>query len=255
MNWSRHYLLFGFILSLSIVAILFAVLYQFVEESTFLADFFLRAWYVQAPSTWLFLIGLWKWWQCYCYVAEARDLIPLVKLRDSISSEDTIILLEKVPAKLRDSITVRRLFRILEANKYREDFIRLNEELSRRDSTNLERSHETLNSLKSVIPVVGFLGTVIGLSLGMLNFPDIPDVEALRIALKQFAQSLSIAFNTTLLALVYTIILILLTAMLKENERRLLEKLDNISNQLVTSILAANDGSKLSNQKIEYILK
>lgn len=63
----------------------------------------------------------------------------------------------------------------------------MNEELSRRDVAGVERGHQALESLGQLIPVIGFLGTVVGLAMGMLSFPDIANVEAPRSALKSFA--------------------------------------------------------------------
>jgi biopolymer transport protein ExbB/TolQ len=70
----------------------------------------------------------------------------------------------------------------------------------------------------------------------MLYFPDIANIDELRKALKGFAQSLGIAFNTTLLALAYTIVLIILTTVLKENERQLLQQLDELSSRFISRI-------------------
>ncbi len=112
----------------------------------------------------------------------------------------------------------------------------MNGELSRRDIAEIEQGHLVLDSLKNIIPVVGFLGTVIGLSLGMIQFPEVTDIEALRSALKGFAASLSISFNTTVLALIYTIILILLTSALKEREESLVGNLDEHARLLISGL-------------------
>jgi len=84
--------------------------------------------------------------------------------------------------------------------------------------------------------VIGFLGTVVGLSLGLLSFPDVADVDSLRLALKAFAASLSVAFNTTLLALVYAIVLILLRALLRAAEFRALEGSAEASRRLAEAL-------------------
>lgn len=225
-----------YLLPLIIVFIFYVVLTFSFEKSTFMHTFFLQAWYVQAASTWLFFVGLWQCLQRYLSVGEAKDALQWVDLPNDISQADAVQLVEQVSARHKETITVRRLLRILDTCQYREDFSRLNEELSQRDSTELARGHLLLDSLKNVIPVIGFLGTVIGLSLGMLYFPDIANIDELRKALKGFAQSLGIAFNTTLLALAYTIVLIILTTVLKENERQLLEQLDELSSRFISRI-------------------
>lgn len=224
-------------LPLAVVAVFFLLLRFTLPESSFATDFLLKAWYIQALNTWLFLVGLIYWWQRQVLLKGEKALLKEVMLPDEpIYRDKAEKLVETAPEEYREALTVRRFRELLQGALYGEDIILLNGELSRRDITEIERGHLVLDSLKNIIPVVGFLGTVLGLSLGMIQFPEVSDIDALRNALKGFAASLSIAFNTTLLALSYTIVLILLTSFLKEREEALVTKLDRDARMLISGL-------------------
>ena len=216
-----------------VIAVLIFVLIDSLERQSDLRSFLLSGWYVQAPNTWLFLIGIWLWAEKAIPILKSRQLLKHVKIEANYSEKHVQQLLENVPPGWPKYLTVKRLVRLLEEVKAGQDPRVLNELLSREDLRWVERGHLMVDSLKGVIPIIGFLGTVLGLSLGMLTFPDVADPEKLRTALSEFSGSLSLAFNTTLLALLYTIILLLLTMVSRESERTFLERLDTVAYELV----------------------
>jgi uncharacterized BrkB/YihY/UPF0761 family membrane protein len=92
--------------------------------------------------------------------------------------------------------------------------------------------------MKQLIPVLGFFGTVVGLSMGMTKFPQAAaaadSVDKLRMILRDFASSLSVAFDTTLLALVYAIILVVLASVLKQQEEAFVASIDEVARDMIT---------------------
>lgn len=229
--------------SFALVAILYPLLRsvllylysrRYEEIYMHIYGFMFQAWPVQFLSTWLFAIGLIYWFMRYGSFKQENEVFQIVQLPEyTITREEAPKLIGEMPDKYHKTLTLRRLRELLQAFAHGEDIIRLNEELSRRDMAEIEQGHSVLDSTRNLIPVLGFLGTVIGLSLGMIAFPDIQDIEKLREALKSFAASLSVAFNTTLLALVYTIIIILLASFLRQREEILVRNIDEKARTLV----------------------
>ena len=204
---------------------------------SFAYSFLFRCWPIQILNSWLFLVGLVYWVQRYSRFRGEEEAFRRIVLPEySIPRVRAGELIESMPDQYRRTLTLRRFREILQTFIYGEDVIRLNEELSRRDMEEVERGHLVLDSLRSIIPIIGFLGTVIGLSLGMIKFPDVADPAAMRAALKGFAASLSVAFDTTLLALGYTVVMVLLTSFLRQGEEVLVSKVDERARMLIGKI-------------------
>ena len=216
---------------------LFLVLRFALPLDGFLYSFLFQAWLIQWLSTYLFFAGLFFWIQRFLFFRAEREVFEKTQLPEfSIRPKDATVMLAKMKQKYRDTLTVRRYSEILQGLASGEDLIRLNEELSRRDHGDIERGYWMLDSLRNIIPVIGFLGTVLGLALGMVAFPDIPDPVLLRKALKDFAAGLSVGFYTTLLALGYTIVIILLTTFLRQREYALVDLVDDRARALLGRI-------------------
>ena len=86
-----------------------------------------------------------------------------------------------------------------------------------------------------VIPTLGFIGTVIGISLA-LAFAGAADLQD-PLLLAELTKRLAVAFNTTLLALVMSAILVLIQHVVQAFEERALNDagqycLDNLINRL-----------------------
>ena len=208
-----------------------------LPKTSFLYTFFFNSWPIQFLSTWLFFLGILYWCQRYSLfkkeeLAFQKSGFPEI----SILRKDVPLLLQTMPQELKLTLSLRRFQELLQAFVYGEDVIRLNEELSRRDMADVERGHLTLDILRNLIPVIGFLGTVVGLSFAMLAFPQVSDPLALKEALRNFAASLSVAFNTTLLALGFTIVIIMLTSYLRQREESLVSEVDSRARKLIEKI-------------------
>lgn len=230
--------LFLYGLSGAAVVVLYFVLKVSLPKDSFVYSLLFRAWQLQFLNSWLFLIGVVYWIQRYSFFRREEEAFEGIKLPSEalISRERAAELIEAMPDEQKQTLTLRRFREVLQAFLYGEDLIRLNEELSRRDIAEVDRGHLILNSLRNIIPIIGFLGTVIGLSLGMLKFPPVTDPATLKSALEGFAASLSVAFNTTLLALGYTIVIVLLTSFLRQREEALVSKVDEGARILVGKI-------------------
>jgi biopolymer transport protein ExbB/TolQ len=217
---------------------------QMLPHDTFLYLFFYRCWYLQMLTTWLFGTAVaFTILRYYLLKEEIRilnDKVTIEKLE--IVDQDTAQkILDRIPPKYRETLSFRRISELLRGYLYGEEVIRLNQELSERDVNQIERGHVILYTLKNLIPVLGFLGTIIGLSMGMAQFPEmaktVSNIESLRGVLKDFAGSLSVAFDTTLLALSYSIVVIFLSSLLRHREDSFIAEVDLKARQLITKLV------------------
>lgn len=212
-----------------------------LDENQYLYGFLFNFMPVQLLNTSLFLIAiLFVVIRSRNYWLEAQLVERLSISDNSISYNDAEQLLAEIPKQYSHSKCYRRLSDVLRGFLCGEDIIRLNEELSHRDLGEVDRGHLLLNSMRQIIPVVGFLGTVVGLSEGMAKFPEISakvgNIVDLKELLKGFAADLSVAFDTTLLALAYTIVVILIASMLKGKEQAHIALIDERTRELVAKL-------------------
>ncbi|GMV81001.1 MAG: hypothetical protein AMXMBFR7_21850 [Planctomycetota bacterium] len=96
------------------------------------------------------------------------------------------------------------------------------------DQNILDTSYSVLRGLLWAMPVLGFIGTAVGLSAAIGAFgstlAEMSSLEPLRESLKDVVSGLAVAFDTTLEGLVCTLILqMMLTFMRKQEEEFLLE--------------------------------
>ncbi len=105
-----------------------------------------------------------------------------------------------------------------------------------------ESSYILLTGFLWAIPILGFIGTVLGLSIAIGEFGAVmasgnAGTDALLPALKRVTGGLAIAFDTTLIALVFALVIQLLMTFLKKAEQEFLDDcaeycLRNVVNRL-----------------------
>lgn len=110
-----------------------------------------------------------------------------------------------------------------------------------RDESAHETSFGLLNGFLWAIPVLGFIGTVLGLGQSIASFSSLlssqSDMSGIVASLKQVTAGLSTAFDTTLLALVIALVLQLWMTLQKSNEERFLDDCsDYCMRQIVSRI-------------------
>ena len=104
----------------------------------------------------------------------------------------------------------------------------------------IDLKYNMLRYLVWLIPTLGFIGTVIGIAMALGeagNLPNIGDQEALGVWLKGLTGSLALAFNTTLVALLLSAVLVFLMHLAQGREESALNQagqycLDNLVNRL-----------------------
>jgi len=118
------------------------------------------------------------------------------------------------------------------------------DEILRSQADNDEATAETSYSLIAgfvwAIPVLGFIGTVIGLSQAIGRFDvvlELSDIDGIKSGLTGVTGGLSIAFITTLQALVAALVIQLLLTFLKKSEQEFLDECSRYcTNQIVNRL-------------------
>jgi hypothetical protein len=136
-----------------------------------------------------------------------------------------------VPLKLRDSLMVNRIRKALELFESRVNngevagFLNTQSDIDANRSTN---SYSIVKVFLWAIPILGFIGTVIGLSVavGSLAMGDTSDPEALKDSINSLTGGLGTAFDTTLLGLVLSILMSFPLAAVQKKEDETLTMID-----------------------------
>ena len=96
-----------------------------------------------------------------------------------------------------------------------------------RDEAATEASYNAVHGILWALPVLGFIGTVLGLSQALGSFGEVldaaADVEALRAALRHVTAGLSTAFETTLQGLLASVFVHAVAVWVRGREDRLLQ--------------------------------
>ncbi len=148
-------------------------------------------------------------------------------------SEQLLCQLAELPASLQQGYLVRRLRDALEFVRRKNSAESLDDHLRHLEELDVERMYAGYSIVRIVIwavPILGFLGTVIGITLAIANLSP----QALEQSLPEVTSGLGVAFDTTALALTLSIILMFGKFWVERAEERLLTAVDvRVSQELV----------------------
>jgi biopolymer transport protein ExbB/TolQ len=110
------------------------------------------------------------------------------------------------------------------------------------DESTIISSYMKIQGFVWAIPVLGFIGTVMGLSTAIGNFAgtlnaDTSDISAIKSNLTNVTGGLSVAFETTLIALVAALIIQLYSTRMQERENKFLDDCNDYCHSHVTTKL------------------
>jgi biopolymer transport protein ExbB/TolQ len=153
---------------------------------------------------------------------------------DGQSVEDTVPLLaqlKNVPGVLQGSYLMRRVRETLEYVRRKNSADSIEQHLRYLEEVDLARMHHsyaTVRIIVATIPILGFLGTVIGITLAIAKLSG----ESMDQQLPAVISGLSVAFDTTALALSLSIIMIFLKFIVERVETHLLSEVDTRTTKL-----------------------
>lgn len=183
------------------------------------------------------------------------DILP-ARLGGEINIETVGAVIDhvyKLPVRLRDSLMVNRIRKGLELFEKRNDNAEVSSLLSAQSDIDANRTSGSYTLLKVflwAIPILGFIGTVQGLSIavGNLSLGNTSDPESLKSAINNLTGGLGIAFDTTLLGLVLSMIMSFPMAAMQKQEEETLTLIDAFCTEKLLPRL--NDGGTAASQEL-----
>ena len=150
--------------------------------------------------------------------------------------------LDQLPGATRGSLLVRRLRELLTRQTHRGTTKHLADDLRELAARDADAAHDSLGLVRIIvwaIPMLGFLGTVIGITqtLGGLDFSDGTA------AVDRLKSGLYVAFDTTALGLVLSVAAIFLQFPIERSEQRLLAALDGRVGYLLSANLPSDEAA------------
>ena len=176
------------------------------------------------------------------------DVLP-VRLGKEINVSNVAQFIDHVyrlPRKLRDSLMVNRIRKGLELFEIRANNAEVAKMMANQsdiDSARIGGSYTLPRAFLWAIPLLGFIGTVLGLSqaIGGMNFANVEDVGKIVSSINNVTSGLGTAFDATLLGLVLAMILNFPLNSLAKQEDDNLNEIDAFCNEVL--MLRLNDGS------------
>ena len=231
--------LLGLIISGSLLGVLFLL------ANFYLGELFLeRGW---VPFVLLFFLGwsiailLLKWWK----IKRQRQSMLFDVLPSEISETITLASADRflshiseLPVSPAESFLIHRVVRGLEhfeSRRSNTETASILASQSEVDANAVESSYTLLNVFIWAIPILGFIGTVIGISQAVGGFSgsldQAQDIAVLKDSLNGVTSGLATAFDTTLVALVMSMIVMFPSSSLRKAEEDLLNSVDEYCNE------------------------
>jgi biopolymer transport protein ExbB/TolQ len=110
-------------------------------------------------------------------------------------------------------------------------------ELADHDAGELDASYSLVRFVTWAIPILGFLGTVVGITIAIAHVTP----EQLESSLSQVTGGLAVAFDTTALALALSMGLMFLTFLVERTERSLLARVDRLASGRLAHVFEQHD--------------
>ncbi|QDV13384.1 hypothetical protein CA51_32740 [Rosistilla oblonga] len=209
---------------------------------------------VPFPTTllmfWALAILFLKWLN----LKKQKDAMLLDVLPVEISNEITIDSLDRfimnineLPGASSDTFLVNRVVRGIEHFRVRKsaaETVTMMESQSAIDANNVAGSYTILKVFIWSLPILGFIGTVMGVSAAVASLATSlsggGNMDAMKAALQDVFGGLGTAFDTTLLALIMSMLVKLPASALQKSEEDLISNVDEYCNENLLRRL--NDG-------------
>ena len=168
------------------------------------------------------------------------DVLPL-RLGKEITAANVSAFIDHVyelPENLRDSLMVNRIRKALELFEARQNISDVREMMvsqSEIDYARISGSYALPRACLWGIPLLGFIGTVVGLShaIAGMNFSNVEDIAKILGAINNVTSGLGTAFDATLLGLVLALVLNFPLSSMAKQEDGNLQAIDAFCNDVL----------------------
>ncbi len=218
-----------------------------------LANLFYKHFTVSFANT---LFFFWAMAICYLKMKKLKhqrtalllDVLPM-ELGKEINGMNVGLFIDhlyKLPFNLRDSLMVNRIRKALEFFEVRQNVGHVSAMMTSQsaiDGSRIMGSYILLRAFLWAIPLLGFIGTVVGLShaISGMSFGAVEDVGAIMGSINNVTSGLGTAFDATLLGLVFAVFLNFPLNSLSKHEEETLNDIDAFCNEVLLPRL--NDGA------------
>ncbi|WP_050769349.1 MotA/TolQ/ExbB proton channel family protein [Blastopirellula marina] len=249
--------IFGFFAAVTFLLLLWP------SKGTYIGDLFLAGGFqgvmIQFLSTFMFFWAMAILWKKNRKIKRQRDYLLMDVLPTDISPEIRFDTLDRfvdnirqLPGEHGESFLINRVLRGLQHFRVRRnaaETVTMMASQSEIDSNNVASSYTAIKVLIWAIPTMGFIGTVLGISLAVASLAGAlggNDPSQLMTSLTSMFSGLGTAFNTTLVALVMSMIIKFPMSSLQKSEEGVLNWVDEYCNENLLRRL--NDGREGGNE-------
>lgn len=248
------------LVGLGLTAGFYALIHGGILRSEFISRYF-TSHPLEYVTTALFLIGLTilaaRWFRTN--IEKVAFTRPLVELGDEpLSAEDTAFAIEdslqRHPAPLRKTRLVQRWQDVAIFLRGRQSGRGLDDHLKHLAELAAERLHGSYSLVRTVtwaIPILGFLGTVIGITIAIANVTP----EQLDTSLGEVTSGLAVAFDTTALALALSIVLVFATFVVERSEQQILARVEEYGMTHLQHLFPESESDPLTDSQHQAALQ
>lgn len=158
------------------------------------------------------------------------------------SAQDLLLSLRKKVDDARNFLLLNRISLVLGNLKNtgaRSDVSEMLRSQGEIDEAQMESSYGLIRGFVWSIPILGFIGTVLGLSTAIGSFGSMlaegSSIDEVKLGLQTVTAGLSTAFDTTLMALVAALVIQLMMTMLKKKEEMFLDACNEFCQEHIVS--------------------
>lgn len=146
---------------------------------------------------------------------------------------------QKLPAPLHETVLVKRLQEVNRYIRTRMSADGLAEHLKYLGELAVERQYSSFAMIRTItwaIPILGFLGTVLGITIAIAYVTP----EQLESSLNEVTAGLAVAFDTTALSLTLSLILVFATFLIERAEGAILDKTEEFGINTILGLFPGN---------------
>ncbi len=153
--------------------------------------------------------------------------------------------LKTLPRAWRQTVLLRRISDVCRYVKGRRSADGLEEQLKYLADQSYDRADESFGLVRTInwaVPIIGFLGTVVGITLAIANVtPDQLDTS-----LNAVTGGLAVAFDTTALSLSLTLVLVFLYFIVERSEQQILSRVEDFGSRRLACLFPVSKGGSNS---------
>jgi methyl-accepting chemotaxis protein len=241
---TRSYLLLSFLLGAGLTLLFYKVLILKILPGTYYDEIFTKRGIIPYITTLLFFWGLFL--LVFSWLGLRKEESTFNKIKNIVMSFETIDkesahsasdqlkqIRESKGGPIASNRFVRAMQRIKDGIKNNTEVLNMLRDQADIDSMIISAKNAPVKFFIWLIPVLGFIGTVLGVSAAIVGFSDIiqagTDFSSVKGSLGGVSINLGVAFDTTLLALIKTAVLMFAYSSLQKQEQSFLISMDEFS--------------------------